>query len=64
MHAGIARFFIAHYAPCQTKCCVEMSIKAGGDVRGINAKGLGDYSRKKIDALTKYVKENGEGKSC
>ena len=40
----------------------ENTIKAGGEVRGINAKGLGDYSRKKIDALTKYVKENGGAK--
>lgn len=40
----------------------ENTIKAGGEVRGINAKGLGDYSRKKIDALTTYVKENGGAK--
>ena len=40
----------------------EGAIKAGGEVRGINAKGLGDYSRKKIDALVKYVKENGGAK--
>ena len=40
----------------------EGTIKAGGDVRGINAKGLGNYSRKKIDALTNYVKENGKAK--
>ncbi len=40
----------------------EGTIKVGGEVRGINAKGLGDYSRKKIDALTNYVKENGKAK--
>ena len=40
----------------------EGTIKVGGEVRGINAKGLGDYSRKKIDALTKFVKENGGAK--
>ncbi|MCP4141089.1 MAG: aspartate--tRNA ligase [Chloroflexi bacterium] len=40
----------------------EGTIKAGGEVRGINAKGLGDYSRKKIDALTDYVKANGGAK--
>ena len=28
----------------------------GGHVRGINANGLGDYSRKKIEELTEYVK--------
>jgi len=40
----------------------EGTIKAGGEVRGINAKGLGDYSRKKIDKLTDYVKKNGGAK--
>jgi len=29
---------------------------SGGEVRGINATGLGDYSRKQIDDLTEYVK--------
>jgi aspartyl-tRNA synthetase len=32
---------------------------AGGHVRGINAIGLGDYSRKQIDELTDYVKQYG-----
>ena len=40
----------------------EGTLKSGGTIRGINAKGLGDYSRKKIDALTKFVKENGGAK--
>ena len=40
----------------------EETIASGGEVRGINAKGLGDYSRKKIDALTDYVKANGGAK--
>ena len=40
----------------------EGTIKAGGEVCGINAKGLGDYSRKKIDVLADYVKENGKAK--
>ncbi len=40
----------------------ENTIKSGGEVRGINAKGLGDYSRKQIDALTEYVKNNGGAK--
>ncbi len=35
----------------------ENTLKSGGSVRGINAKGLGGYSRKKIDALTEYVKQ-------
>jgi aspartyl-tRNA synthetase len=31
-------------------------ISKGGEVRGINAKGLGDYSRSQIDELTDFVK--------
>jgi aspartyl-tRNA synthetase len=34
-------------------------VKSGGHVRGINAKGLGDYSRKQIDELTAYVQQYG-----
>jgi len=34
-------------------------ISSGGHVRGINAKGLGDYSRKNIDQLTDYTKQYG-----
>lgn len=37
------------------------TIEKGGTVRGINAKGLGDYSRKQIDELTDYVKQYGAG---
>lgn len=32
---------------------------SGGAVRGINAKGLGDYSRKQIDELTAFVQQHG-----
>lgn len=32
------------------------AVENGGAVRGINAKGLGDYSRKQIDEFTDYVK--------
>ncbi|HSG26023.1 MAG TPA: aspartate--tRNA ligase [Anaerolineales bacterium] len=35
------------------------AVKSGGHVRGINAKGLGTYSRKQIDALTDYVRQFG-----
>jgi aspartyl-tRNA synthetase len=35
------------------------TIKNGGLVKGINAKSLGDYSRKQIDELTEYVKQFG-----
>ena len=37
----------------------EGAISKGGSVRGINAKGLGGYSRKQIDALTDFVKQHG-----
>jgi aspartyl-tRNA synthetase len=32
---------------------------SGGHVRGINAKGLGEYSRKQIDELTSFVQQFG-----
>lgn len=35
------------------------AVQAGGSVRGINADGLGDLPRKKIDALTEFVKGFG-----
>lgn len=35
------------------------TIEKGGCVRGINAKGCGNYSRSEIDNLTKYVSEFG-----
>ena len=35
------------------------AIEAGGSVRGINAKGQGTMPRKKIDALTAFVKDYG-----
>ncbi len=37
----------------------EEAVAAGGHVRGINAKALGGYSRKEIDALTELVKQHG-----
>ena len=37
------------------------TVKKGGTVRGINAKGLGNYSRKQIDELTDFVKQYGAG---
>jgi aspartyl-tRNA synthetase len=37
----------------------EETAAAGGHVRGINAKGCGDYTRKQIDALTAYAQEHG-----
>lgn len=37
----------------------EATVAEGGHVRGLNAKGLGDYSRKQIDELTEFVKKFG-----
>ncbi len=37
----------------------DAAIAAGGHVRGLNASGCGDYSRKQIDELTEYVKQYG-----
>ena len=35
------------------------ALENGGSVRGINAKGLGDLGRKKIDAFVSYAKDFG-----
>jgi len=37
----------------------EGAIASGGHVRGLNASGLGDYSRKQIDELVEYVSQFG-----
>ncbi|MDH3944223.1 MAG: aspartate--tRNA ligase, partial [Anaerolineae bacterium] len=37
----------------------EGALDSGGAVRGLNASGMGDYSRKQIDELTEYVKHFG-----
>jgi len=37
----------------------ESVIAAGGDVRGLNAKGCAEYTRKQIDEVTDYVKQFG-----
>jgi aspartyl-tRNA synthetase len=37
----------------------ESTVAAGGRVRGLNAKGLGGYTRKQIDELTDFVKSFG-----
>jgi aspartyl-tRNA synthetase len=37
----------------------ENVVEAGGHVRGVNAKGLGDYTRKQIDELTAIVQDLG-----
>jgi len=43
---------------CGFKVFEEVAV-AGGHVRGINAKGLGDYTRKQIDELAAFVQEYG-----
>ena len=37
----------------------EAAVSSGGQVFGINASGLGDYSRKEIDALVEFVSQFG-----
>ncbi len=37
----------------------EAAVASGGDVRGLNAKGLGHYTRRQIDELTKWVQQYG-----
>jgi aspartyl-tRNA synthetase len=37
----------------------ESTVASGGHVRGINAPGLGDYSRKQLDELTDFAKKFG-----
>ncbi|HEY5574593.1 MAG TPA: aspartate--tRNA ligase, partial [Anaerolineales bacterium] len=37
----------------------ESVVASGGHVRGLNASGLGDYSRRQIDELTEYVAQFG-----
>ncbi len=37
------------------------AVEKGGAVRGLNAKGIGSYSRKQIDGLTEYIKQYGAG---
>jgi aspartyl-tRNA synthetase len=37
----------------------ESAVASGGHVRGLNASGLGDYSRKQIDELVEYVSQFG-----
>ncbi|HEY42996.1 MAG TPA: aspartate--tRNA ligase [Anaerolineae bacterium] len=37
----------------------ERAVESDGEVRGINAKGCGEYSRREIDELTEFVAEFG-----
>ncbi len=37
----------------------ESAVESGGHVRGISARGLGDYTRKQLDELTEFVQQFG-----
>jgi len=58
---GMELHNISEIAPESGFRVFSETIEKGGTVRGINAKGLGDYSRKQIDELTEYVKVYGAG---
>jgi aspartyl-tRNA synthetase len=50
---------ISDLAPGSGYQVFESVVAAGGHVRGLNAKGLGDYSRKQLDELAEFVKKFG-----
>jgi aspartyl-tRNA synthetase len=50
---------ISDLAPACGYQVFEATVAAGGHVRGLNAKGLGDYSRKQLDELAEFVKKFG-----
>jgi aspartyl-tRNA synthetase len=50
---------ISDLAPGSGFKVFEEAVAAGGQVRGLNARGLGEYTRKQIDELTAYVQEYG-----
>ncbi len=58
---GMELHNISEIAPESGFRVFSETIERGGTVCGINAKGLGDYSRKQIDELTEYVKVYGAG---
>lgn len=56
---GLELVDITDLAPSSGFKVFQDVVTSGGHVRGINAKGLGEYSRKQIDDLTDYVKQFG-----
>jgi aspartyl-tRNA synthetase len=50
---------ITDLAPSSGFKVFEAAAEGGGHVRGLNAKGLGDYTRKQLDELTEFVKGFG-----
>ncbi len=56
---GLELVDISDLAPACGFGVFEKAVAGGGQVRGINAKGLGGYSRKQIDELTRFVRQYG-----
>ncbi len=56
---GLELVDLSDLAPASGFKVFAETVAAGGTVRGINARGLGGYSRKQIDELTGYVKQYG-----
>lgn len=50
---------ITNLAPGCGFSVFENTAASGGHIRGLNAKGLGEYSRKQIDELVEFVKKFG-----
>jgi aspartyl-tRNA synthetase len=50
---------VTDLASCSGYKVFESVVAEGGHVRGFNAKGLGEYSRKQIDELTEFVQKFG-----
>jgi aspartyl-tRNA synthetase len=50
---------ITNLAPGCGFSVFENTVASGGHIRGLNAKGLGEYSRKQIDELVEFVKKFG-----
>jgi aspartyl-tRNA synthetase len=56
---GLELVDVTHLADGSGFKVFESVVSQGGEVRGINAKGCGDYSRKEIDELTELVGQFG-----
>ncbi len=54
---GLELCDISDLAPGCGFSVFESTVASGGNVRGLNARGLGDYSRKQIDELVEFVQK-------
>jgi aspartyl-tRNA synthetase len=54
---GMELVDISDLAPTSGFGVFESAVREGGTVRGVNARGLGDYSRKQIDELVEFVQK-------